>query len=1017
MLALFTVGRTQNYFREYPVNAAIAFNGNQQRLECSVYDSSLQAMVYYYSPWTTNTIQITDNKNGKVGFISWNNPGSQAEWHGFLIYDYILKQFNVKELIADIAGGYNVNVKTGPIWALVVRERYVQTMYFLYYDYYWYNINLHTWNKVTIFTDTQYSSSVWFKNSTGNSDMVSYIDDDDEGVFYRYSPLSNGTAAIFAGCSAWETIVFDDHLITDGGCNDDYVFSTQHNIYPEGNLWGGMERGIFIASKTTNSDETFIFTYDEGTQQWITDYLNTQYLTNVQVRDRVVAYAVEDPALGIGAGRVYFMAHDPLQGAWVKDSVDLLGGLTQLSIQNGTVSIGDANGVIIKGYDVNLGWGNYSTPIFMHFSLNNYFANGLPLLHVRNTSIGITTSTIDFGDGTITLNGRQSLWHQYRDSGTYNICIYDSTGINSWCQQITVNLCSQPGSIAISDTTVCEGDTITLSLTGYNGSIQWQRNSGSGWINETGPGFDSDVYLVVPTSSVIFRAQVTEGLCLPGYSLEKSVVVYENPDSVYLPDTLVMICQGKPLFTRVMNPSSTYTYQWQSWNGSSWNTASGTTTNFHYTAVPTTNMQYRVIINSGGCFSKITDTLNVLVDPLPPVPVAQNAYTCGSGTVQLNTSGSSYFNWYLPPILDSVIASGNFFTPSITATTTFAVQASSGPTATGGYPDQTVGSISIGDNSKKGVRFYMNSPALLQSVSVYPSQTGWVQLMVINANSGASLGVSTVSVSSINGKIRIPLNLYLQGNTTYDIIPVNNSVPFDVNVSGFSYPVSSPGSPLSVLGYVDSVFHDTPDFYNFYDFVLISGCQSNTVNVQGIVEPPMGNVTLNQSGTISFCEGDSVQLSLTMSGVLTYQWNNNLYQIPGANNFYLNVKKPGNYSVTVSSNACTETSNTVQVEVPCVFIPDPIDKLSFEGTSEQAIQMHYSFPDQQLMLFSQSRIELTARLEISDLSGRTLWATPLLLHSGENPVEMPANILSSGLYLLKLSSAQFSVTKKIVMVR
>jgi hypothetical protein len=617
LLALFSVGRTQNYFREYPVNASIAFNGNLQRLECSVYDSSLQATVYYNSPWTTSTIQITDNKNGKVGFISWINPGSQATWHGFLIYDYILQEFNVKELYLDLANGFNANVKTGPIWVLVARERENLGLYHLYYDYYWYNINQHIWNKVTIVADPDYSSYMWSKNSTYNNDMVYYIDDDDEGEFYRYSPLSNGTAWILAGCSAWGTDVFDDHLITDAGCQDNYIYATRHNTYALDNSMGTMERGIFIAGSTTGSDETYIFTYDQGTQQWITDYLNTPYLTNIQVRDRVVAYAIEDPALGIGAGRVYFMAHDPLQGAWVKDSVDLLGGLTQLSIQNGTVTIGDANGVITKGYDVNQGWGNFSTPIFMHFSVESHFANGLPLLHVRNTSIGITTATIDFGDGTVTLNGRQSLWHQYRDSGTYSICIYDSTGTNSWCQQITVNLCSQAGIAAVSDTSICEGDTITLSLYGYNGTIQWQRYSGGTWVNETGPGFDSDVYQVAPEASAIFRAQVTNGLCLPVFTVQRAVTVYENPANAYLPDTLVVLCQGKQLVTRVMNPSATYTYQWQSWNGSSWIIASGSTNYSGYAATPAINMQYRVIINSGSCFSKITDTMTVIVDSVP----------------------------------------------------------------------------------------------------------------------------------------------------------------------------------------------------------------------------------------------------------------------------------------------------------------------------------------------------------------------------------------------------------------
>jgi hypothetical protein len=357
-------------------------------------------------------------------------------------------------------------------------------------------------------------------------------------------------------------------------------------------------------------------------------------------------------------------------------------------------------------------------------------------------------------------------------------------------------------------------------------------------------------------------------------------------------------------------------------------------------------------------------------------------------------------------VLDSVIASGNIFTPAISANTTFAVQSSSGPVAPAGYADQSVGTVLIGDATKRGIRFHMDTPALLQSISVYPSQTGFVQLQVVNANSGVLLGTRTVSVNSVSGKMRVPINYYLQGNTTYDIIPVNACVPFDVNVSGVSYPLISPGGPVTILGYVDTTLHTTSDFYNFYDWKFLAGCQSNHVNVQGIVEAPITGVSLNQNGPITFCEGDSAFLSASAPNALYYQWYNQQYQIPFATNAFLNVKKPGSYSVVVSSNSCDDTSATVEVLVPCINIPDPIDKLTVN--ENETIQ--YSDQFQQLTIHSVSPQTFNATIMITDIMGRILLEKRSNIFHGENKIELRNLNLSTGTYLIRVISSQINTT-------
>ena len=64
-----------------------------------------------------------------------------------------------------------------------------------------------------------------------------------------------------------------------------------------------------------------------------------------------------------------------------------------------------------------------------------------------------------------------------------------------------------PTAFVTTDTT-CHGSPITLSLDTANGIIQWQSNIGAGWVNESNPGFDSTIYVVMPVQDIDYRAYI-----------------------------------------------------------------------------------------------------------------------------------------------------------------------------------------------------------------------------------------------------------------------------------------------------------------------------------------------------------------------------------------------------------------------------------------------------------------------------------------------------------------------------
>jgi len=352
LVVLFSVisvkGISQNYFRENPITTTIAFNGPLQRLECSTFDSTLQTTVYYYSPWMSYNIFVSSNAFGKVGFTTWVTPGQQHSLYGFIIYDYVLHQFDVQMKNINTAN-QNVNVICGRIWVKVVVEYNNQGNYTPTYFFYRYNMNFHNWGVASFIDYDEDQSVVWSQSVPGNSDLIVYIDHLDEMDLFYYDPVSNNMSYLFSGCAGWHFYAVDDYIEFDTGCSDNFRFLTYDagnnyfTAFSRDDLLGSQVNGVFTANDQNDPNKKFFFTYDQAIHQWLSDSVFSNYITNVQIKDRVIAYADEDPALGSGAGRVYFMVHDPLLNTLVKDSADLLGGLTQLSIQSGTVTYGDAS--------------------------------------------------------------------------------------------------------------------------------------------------------------------------------------------------------------------------------------------------------------------------------------------------------------------------------------------------------------------------------------------------------------------------------------------------------------------------------------------------------------------------------------------------------------------------------------------------------------------------------------------------------------------------------------------------
>lgn len=159
---------------------------------------------------------------------------------------------------------------------------------------------------------------------------------------------------------------------------------------------------------------------------------------------------------------------------------------------------------------------------------------------------------------------------------------------------IDVGPVSNAGIATVTTDTVCQGTNTTLVLAGSVGNIQWQSNTGLGWVNETGIGFDSSQYQVAPMVNTNYWAIVTSGGCAPDTSIMLHVEVITVADPVTVNDT---ICGPG-----VVNLSATGTGT-LNWYDAQVGGAQVNTGNNYSPSISTTTTYYVQNVSGGGNFN------------------------------------------------------------------------------------------------------------------------------------------------------------------------------------------------------------------------------------------------------------------------------------------------------------------------------------------------------------------------------------------------------------------------------
>ncbi len=417
--------------------------------------------------------------------------------------------------------------------------------------------------------------------------------------------------------------------------------------------------------------------------------------------------------------------------------------------------------------------------------------------------------------------------------------------------------------LAAANTTICTGNSTTLSATSSNGTatILWYDQSTAG-TSTVGSVFTTSVF-ATPGTYTLYA-----GSCPGSYRIPVLVTVTNGPTLAVNAPT---ICAGAAI-TLTASGATTYT----------WSTGPNTTT---ISVNPVTTTVYTISGSISTCSASKTTT--VTVSPNPTVTV-NSPTICINQTVLLTASGATTYTWSTAATTSTisvtpfsttqytVVGANGSCTTAVTSTVTVApnptVTASSTTVCPGGTGTLTAG----------GATTYTWNPGGITGTT-YTAAPGITSTYTVLGATGTCTS-NAVGTISVNPAITLTVN-------SPTICAGQNTVLTVSGASTYSWSTGPTTTTISVNPLVNTTYTVTGN---------IGTCSASKTTAVTVLTLP--TVTSNSA---AICAGQSA--TLTGGGATTYTWN------PGGAGTSITVSPAStqNYTVTGTNAAgCTNTAVT-----------------------------------------------------------------------------------------------------------
>ncbi|MCW3077231.1 MAG: hypothetical protein JWO32_1840 [Bacteroidetes bacterium] len=522
---------------------------------------------------------------------------------------------------------------------------------------------------------------------------------------------------------------------------------------------------------------------------------------------------------------------------------------------------------------------------------------------INNASTGACAEVWNYGDGSPTYTGTAPPAHTYNTPGTYAI----TANIGGACPssatqfvQLLAPLAATATPSPVSCPGQCNGSATVSPVTGGDGvyTYLWSTGSASTSVNALCAG--------------VYSVTVSNAKC--NSTVTQTVNVTSPPNLTITANPTNASCGSANGSVLVSGSGGTGPYTYQLNAGA----FSGTT---NYTGLAGGTYTLTVKDNKG-CTTFTTVTIT---QPVPPVVTVNSGTACAGGSVVLNGSGATTYNW--SPATGLSATTGGTVTATPAVTTTYTLTGTTGAcsgtatamvtinplptplaTNTGPYCAGTTIQLNVGAFTT----YTWTGPSAFASNSQNPT---------IPAATAGNGGVYTVSVTNANGCVNSSSTTVVINAIPTPTIGSNSPVCLGSNINltsggGTSYSWSGPAAFASAAQNptISNAALTNSGLYTVT--VTASGC-SATASVNVVVTTP----TTSASNTGPYCAGSTIQLN--NPGASTYTWTGPA----GFNSSVQNPTRPaatvamsGLYTVLVSFGTCT-ASATTSVTVNALPVP------------------------------------------------------------------------------------------------
>lgn len=606
-------------------------------------------------------------------------------------------------------------------------------------------------------------------------------------------------------------------------------------------------------------------------------------------------------------------------------------GLTHQWQLNGN----DINGATSSSFIASV-TGNYTCRVTLNGNCSS-ISNTISITVNTLPSASVTpTGPVDICPGSSTLlsantdNGLSYLWYwngqntgvttstyQATIAGSYLVHVTNVNNCGNNSNAVTVNVLTAPSPVitASGNTTICPGNSVSLSANTGNGiTHQWNLN-GSPILNATSSTYIASVsgnYTVTETAAN--TCSTTSGIT--------TVTVLSGPAATVSNGTPLTFCAGGSV-NLAANSGSGLSYQWYV-NGNLLNGA----INQNYVASITGNYTVEVTLN-GNC-SATSNAAVVTVNPNPVAVINPSGPTtfCSGNTVNLiGNSGNYDYTWYLNG--NNIFTNSQTIAAGSNATYALTIQdiatGCSGSTAI----DITVNALPTAVITPlSNTTICSNSQVILQATNAAGYSFQWA----LNGNNipGATgqnyiaglAGDYTVTVTNSNNCTNLSSAINVNVNTApIASINANGNTTF---CAGGNVPISAnTGAGLTHQWLLNNVViggatSSTIFPQNSGDYACIvslnNGC-ADTSNSISVTVNPAPAALISYSGNTTFCDGNGLLLTANAGIGFTYEWFFNGFTT-GITSMNYNATVTGNYMVKVTNaNSCSAFSSVVSITV------------------------------------------------------------------------------------------------------